>query len=35
MWKNLFNKHVGLLWEANIDAQFILNPYVVVAYYTS
>jgi len=34
MQKNLFNIHARFLWEANIDAQFILNPYVMVAYYT-
>jgi hypothetical protein len=32
--KNAFNIHVGPLWEANTHAQFILNPYVVGAYYT-
>jgi hypothetical protein len=27
------NKHVGLLWEANTNAQYILNPYVAATYY--
>jgi hypothetical protein len=31
---NVFSIYGGPLWEANIDAQFILNPYVV-AYCTS
>ncbi len=31
---NLFNKHTKPLWEANIDAQFILDPYAT-SYYTS
>jgi hypothetical protein len=31
---NVFNIHVGPLWEANIDAQFILNPYTIAIYYT-
>jgi hypothetical protein len=26
---NVFSIYGGPLWEANIDAQFILNPYVV------
>jgi hypothetical protein len=32
--KNVFNTHVRPLWEANTHAQFILDPYVVAAYYT-
>jgi len=31
---NVFSIHVGPLGEANIDAQFILNPYTIVVYYT-
>jgi len=31
---NVFNIHVRPLWEANTHAQFILDPYVVVVYYT-
>ncbi len=31
---NLFNKHTKPLWEANINAQFILDPYAT-SYYTS
>jgi hypothetical protein len=31
---NVFSIHVGPLWEANIDTQFILNPYVATTYYT-
>jgi hypothetical protein len=23
---NVYGKHVGFLWEENIDAQFILDP---------
>ncbi len=32
---NFINKHVGLLWEANTNAQYILNPYATTIYYTS
>jgi hypothetical protein len=31
---NVFSINGGPLWEANINAQFILNPYVVAAYCT-
>jgi hypothetical protein len=33
--KHVFNVHAYPLWETNIDAQFILDPYVDVTYYTS
>jgi hypothetical protein len=26
IWTNVYGNHVGSLWEANIDAQFILDP---------
>jgi hypothetical protein len=29
---NAFNIHVGPLWEANTNPQFILNPYAIVFY---
>jgi hypothetical protein len=29
---NVFNIDVELLWEANINAQFILNPFVITSY---
>jgi len=32
---NVYGKHVGPLWEANIDAQFILDPSTVISYCTS
>ncbi len=32
---NAFNIHAKPLWETNIDAQFILNPYSTIAYCTS
>jgi hypothetical protein len=31
---NVFNIYGGPLWKANINAQFILNPYAVAAYCT-
>jgi hypothetical protein len=31
---NSFSIHAWPLWEANTHAQFILDPYIVVAYYT-
>jgi len=31
---NIFNIYVGTLWEANTDAQFILDPYADVVYCT-
>jgi hypothetical protein len=30
---NAFSIHVGPLWEINIDAQFIVDPYTLVVYY--
>jgi hypothetical protein len=32
---NVFNIQVRSLWEANANAQFILDPYVVAIYCTS
>jgi hypothetical protein len=32
---NSFSIHVGPLWEANIDAQYILDPYATTTYYIS
>jgi hypothetical protein len=32
---NVFGKFVGSLWQANIDAQFILDPYAAASYCTS
>jgi hypothetical protein len=32
---NVFDKHTKPSWEANIDAQFILDPYAAKSYYTS
>jgi hypothetical protein len=32
---NAFSIHVVHLWFANINIQFILDPYVVTTYYTS
>jgi hypothetical protein len=32
---NAFSIHVAHLWFANIDIQFILNPYVIGTYCTS
>jgi hypothetical protein len=29
---NTFSIHVRPLWEANANAQFILDPYAIVAY---
>jgi hypothetical protein len=29
---NVFSIHVGPLWQANINAHLILNPYVDVVY---
>ncbi len=31
---NPFGIHVGNLWQANTNVQFILDPYVVVSYCT-
>ncbi len=31
---NVFTIHLGPLWEANIDAQFILNPCIATTYCT-
>jgi hypothetical protein len=33
--RNAFNIHAWFLWETNIDAHFILNPYIVATYCTS
>ncbi len=32
---NSYGKFVGKLWQENIDAQFILDPYAIASYYTS
>jgi hypothetical protein len=32
---NVFGIHAKLLWGANIDAQYILNPFVTSLYCTS
>jgi hypothetical protein len=32
---NAYGRFVGKLWEANIDAQFMLHPYATTNYYTS
>jgi hypothetical protein len=34
IWTNVLNIDGGLLWEANTNAQFILDPYVVASYCT-
>jgi hypothetical protein len=34
IWTNVFNIHVGPLWEANRNAQFILDPYATTTYCT-
>jgi hypothetical protein len=31
---NSYGNFVGKLWQANIYAQFILNPYAITSYYT-
>jgi hypothetical protein len=35
IWTNPFGIHVGNIWQANIDVQFILDPYVATSYCTS
>ena len=35
IWTNVFKKLVGSLWQANIDAQFMLDPYTTASYCTS
>jgi hypothetical protein len=35
IWTNPFAIHVGNLWQANTDVQFILDTYVVASYCTS
>jgi hypothetical protein len=32
---NVFGIYVGPLWEANIDTQYILDPYATTSYFTS
>jgi hypothetical protein len=32
IWTNAFSIHVGPLWEANTNAQFILYPYATTTY---
>jgi hypothetical protein len=32
---NVFGIHAGLLWGANTDAQYILDPYAIALYYSS
>jgi len=32
---NSYGKFVGKLWQANINAQFILDPYAIASYCTS
>jgi hypothetical protein len=29
---NVFSIHIGPLWEANINAQYILNSYAIASY---
>jgi hypothetical protein len=31
----VFGIYVGPLWETNIDAQYILDPYTIASYFTS
>jgi hypothetical protein len=33
IWTNVFNIHAWPLWDINIDAQFIIDPYANVVYY--
>ncbi len=35
IWTNPFSIHVGNLWQASTDVQFILDVYVATNYYTS
>jgi hypothetical protein len=32
---NSYGKFVSKLWQANSDAQFIIDPYAIASYYTS
>jgi hypothetical protein len=35
IWNNSFSKYMPVMWNANTDAQYVLNVYVVASYCTS
>ena len=35
MWINSYNKHVIKAWQANMDLQYIIDPYSCIMYVTS
>jgi hypothetical protein len=35
IWNNGFSKDMSIMWNANTDAQYVLNSYVVASYCTS